>query len=228
MDPRISIIACVSELYGTLLNDWWLRFMPGDCRPMLRMFSAGPTSFRQGDWHKVTEKKIDLILDHMEKELDGSVFVMSDLDVQFFRPLADDVRSLMQGFDILFQNDYGTRQSPPLERGLGGLNSGFIAIRVGDASRHLFERARTYMRDKNDPSVDDQAALRVVTADERQARLGLLPPRYWTHGTYWTPGQALDPPSDIVTHHANWIIGNGTKLLQLREVREIVEGRSRG
>lgn len=228
---RLKLLACVSELYETLLNDWWLRSVPEDCRPVLRVFSAGPTSFRQGDWHKVTEKKIDLILDHMGKEAEGSVFIMSDLDVQFFRPFADDVRALMQGYDVLFQNDFGTRQQPPGQQGRGGLNSGFIAVRAGADSRRLFERALAYMRKKNDPGVDDQVALRVVTADERQVRLGLLPPRYWTHGTYWTPGQALDPPGDIVTHHANWIVGdnvNNVKLEQLREVREIVERRRCG
>jgi hypothetical protein len=91
----------------------------------------------------------------------------------------------------------------------------------------LFERALAYMREKNNPGVDDQAALRVVTADERQARLGLLPPRYWTYGCEgWTPGQVLDPPGDIVMHHANWVVGD-LKLAKLREVREIVERRNR-
>jgi len=225
MDSRLSLVSCASELYEEMLNDFWLRSVPYDCRPILRVFHEGPVTYAEGSWHRVTERKLDLILERIEKEAEGSIFVFSDVDIQFFGPIADDLRCLAQGYDLLFQHDRGTHYPPVLE----WLNSGFMVVRACSASRQVFEKARAYLREKDDPRVDDQGALRFVTADERQARMGLLPTRYWTHGRMgWTPGQALDPPVDILMHHANWLVGNGIKVAQLGVVREIVEGRCRG
>lgn len=223
VDSRLELVTFASELYGPMLNGW-LRSVPADCCPMIRVFSAGPVTYAQGDWHRVMEKKLDLILEQITLREEWSIFVVSDVDVQFFQPFADDIRTLMKGHDVLFQHDRGTRHPPVLE----WLCAGFMVIRAVPASWRLFERARLYLRLKDDPAVDDQVALRLVTADEREARLGLLPPRYWTNGAPWAPGLELDPPGDIVMHHANWIVGNDTKLVQLREVREIVERRRHG
>jgi len=225
MDSRLSLVSFASELYEEMLNDFWLRSVPSDCRPVLRVFHEGPVTYAKGSWHRVTDRKFDLILERIEKEAEGSIFVFSDVDIQFFGAIADDLRCLAQGYDLLFQHDRGTHHPPVLE----WLNSGFIVIRACSASRQVFEKARAYLREKDDPRVDDQVALRVVTADERQARMGILPTRYWTHGRPgWTPRQDIDPPADILMHHANWIIGNGIKVAQLGIVREIVEGRCRG
>jgi hypothetical protein len=225
IDSRLRLVSLASELYEEILNDFWLRSVPSDCRPVLRVFHEGPVTYAEGSWHRVMERKLNLILERIEKEAEGSIFVFSDVDIQFFGPIADDLRCLVQGYDLLFQHDRGTHHPPVLE----WLNSGFIVIRACSASRQVFEKARAYLREKDDPRVDDQGALRAVTVDERQARIGLLPTRYWTHGCPdWTPRQGIDPPADILMHHANWIIGNGIKVAQLGIVREIVEDRRRG
>jgi hypothetical protein len=220
MDPRLNLVTFASGLYEEMLNHW-LRSVPADCCPVIRLFSAGPAVYAQGAWHKIMEKKLDLVLSQIMQQQEGSIFVMSDVDIQFFHPIADDIRTLMQNYDVLFQHDRRSWHAPVLE----WLCAGFMVIRAVPASWHLFDRARLYLRYKDDPAVDDQGALRVVTADEHEAKMGILPSRYWTHGSPWTPGMDLDPPGDIAMHHANWIIGNDTKLAQLREVRGIMDRR---
>jgi hypothetical protein len=223
---RLKIFACVSEPYEQMLNGFFLPSIPPDCLPVLRFFSAGPQRFRAGQWHRATEKKLGLVLDALAKEPEGSIFVMSDVDIQFFSPFAADVRKLMGGgYDILCMHDRSSWLAPSIST----LCSGFMVIRVCDDSRCFFEDARARMKSRNSPEYDDQVAIREVIASRSSpVRAGILPLRYWTHGTDtppWSRGMSVDPPLNIVLHHANWIVNHETKIDQLKAVREIVESR---
>lgn len=212
----IAIYAVVTKSHNSLLREWFLKTMPRDCSPKVLPLAAAPVSFRSGHWHLIFMKKIELILEAIQKH-QGSVIIASDVDIQFFRPIAAEIRALMESSDILFQNS--TPQNPP---SLSNLCAGFTAIRCCKASTEFFEEGLRRVGEKNHGSYDDQVAYQEMCQSETGARVGLLPTTYWTCGRIWFPGDALEVPQNVAIHHAAWIIGNEGKRLQLEEVRKIV------
>jgi hypothetical protein len=215
MDDRLKIYALVTKSHEPMLNDWFLKTMPADCRPIINFMHAEPAEFRKGQWHKIFAQKIEMILETLGS---NDIIVVSDVDIQFFKPIAEDIRSRMQDKDILFQNNLCGRSTAVV-----GLCAGFIALRCSDAVRPFFEKALQDVNDLNDPRIDDQVVYAGILKYFPNLRFGLLPDNYWTRAELWVPDNDLKPPSDIVIHHANWVLGIEHKLEQLKRVRSAVQ-----
>ncbi len=221
MNPdQLPIYAVVTKSHADMMERWFLKTLPAGCVPFIHPMAAEPVSFRSGHWHTIFIEKIRLILEAIEKHRD-SMIVASDVDIQFFRPIASELRTLIEGYDVLFQNS--TPQNKP---SLSNLCAGFTVIRCGDPAKRFFEEGLRRVVTRNHGSYDDQVAYQEICAGKTEARIGLLPSTYWTCGRIWFPDHPLDVPPDIAIHHAAWIIGNPGKELQLRKVREIVEART--
>lgn len=223
--PPLLVHALVTPSHEALARDAFLRTLPGDCRAELRRAEAAPVVYGDPGWPRVVARKFELLERAFAAHADGSLFVMSDVDVRFYRPFAGELRALADGFDLLFQNN---RPGEP-ER-LEHLCTGFVAVRAGAATRDFFRRARAVVERFDTPGVGDQrACIRALAEAPEALRWRLLPERYWVpyrHGPRWQPGDPLDPPLDLVLHHANWTVGNERKRLQIAAVERIVAARA--
>lgn len=216
----MKIYAVVTKSHEALLRDWFLKYMPSDCLPIISPLKSEPVNFRSGHWHKIFIHKLKMILKAIGQN-DGQIIAVSDVDIQFFRPFADEVRSLMDGYDMLFQS------SIPGGKDLGNLCAGFSVIRCTKMAADFVTEALKLVEERNDPSSDDQVAFQHLCSSPTKAKIGLLPDTYWTCGKIWFQDMPLDLPENIALHHAAWVVGNEGKIIQLRKAREIIDARQR-
>lgn len=219
-DGKLKTFVLVTKSHERMFNDWFLSSLPSDCRLVLNYLHAEPTSFRQGEWHKIFAYKLRMIIDAIEHEPPSSIIAVSDVDIQFFQPFANDLRRRIEGQHIVWQNNLCGSQSDPKN-----LCGGFVGIRCCDISVEFFKEALRFLEQCNNPGVDDQVACASILYKFPQLKVALLPDLYWTSASIWFPGTPLSPPPNIIMHHANWVLGIENKIEQLRVVRDLVETR---
>ncbi|KAJ8601436.1 hypothetical protein CTAYLR_005922 [Chrysophaeum taylorii] len=120
--------------------------------------------------------KGDLILQALAENPPGSVVLVSDLDIRFFRPIANivDVYAKMRNADVVFQRDDDWSLAA---------NLGFMALRCTPAVSEFFrivaDMAMRYARGDRDPRVvgGDQRIVNVALRDP--ARVPDLPELEW-------------------------------------------------
>ena len=186
--------------------------------------------FESEGWHKTMKDKAECFLQGVERCSDNEIFMFIDPDIQFFGDFYDDITKLIQGHDVVWQNDV-----------IGGVNTGFFAARNNKQTRNFF---RTIIGNL------DNFAQEQILANHLLANLfkypsinikwAFLPERYWTYG-YIVPLQSqkhpnrvkgglrghwvedtddFDLPSDILIHHANWTSSHEDKFKLLDIVKE--------
>jgi len=238
----LKIYAFSTPTHRVLLEEWFLPTLPSEMSLVLEEHAQDcPTGvYGEAGWLACMEKKIALVL-RAARECRGELFVHSDVDVQFFRPFADELAALMQGYDLRFQLD-----APD-----GTVCAGFFVCRASSLTERFFEAVlrelstgkgdhdqqiinRMLRRRRQAPSGRLRRALlrpwrapsETAADDWTQLRWGRLPGSFFGGGTrtgrLWKPGQAIDIPEDPAMHHANWIEGVESKLAQLECVREAV------
>jgi hypothetical protein len=141
------------------------------------------------------------------------IFVHSDCDVQFFKPIREDVEKALEKADIAFQHD-----------GKNYLCAGLLCAKPSEKLQVLFHSAIEMV--KNGVANNDQTALNMILKSEDcLLTFDFMPNTWWTHGAdtfnHWN-GEELNPPQDIVAHHANWVEGVDKKISLLSHVMERV------
>lgn len=200
-------------------QDWLLPSLKDhfEVRPTRLEARPGPHDFLSDGWGSTMLAKVELILSAIARHW-GGVFVYSDVDIQFFRPVQEAVQELMEDNDILFQND-----NPA-----GRKCAGFFVCKAGQETSLLWQRVRAHMIEHRLNS--DQAALNEV-ASGCAIRWAYLPATFFGGGALtgkaWAPTDVLPVPNDIVMHHANWTTGIANKIAQLCYVRDVVARRAK-
>jgi DNA-directed RNA polymerase subunit F len=179
-------------------------------------------AFQSDGFQATCLAKVGYILEVLAANLGGEPFIFSDVDVRFYGDPTADLLGLLQGSgrgaaggdsDILFQDD-----------GPAGACTGFMVMRPTPRVLEYWRKVAEWMRDTN--QLDQDAANRLLETHFAPA-WGLLPERYWTvgrKGGVWKPGDPVNPPADLLVHHANWTVGIENKLALLEAVRSAVEG----
>jgi len=160
--------------------------------------------FRTNGWAKSMSTKLEVIIDAIKSNF-NDIIVFSDVDVQFFGPIKEQLLIELGEYDIAFQNDYGS------------LCAGFFICKCNEKTLNLFETAYNQMLRRM--FICDQPA---INANLRLVSYTVLSKRFWTFGenkTVWE-GQEFEIPNDILVHHANYTIGIDNKLKLLNIVRE--------
>jgi hypothetical protein len=221
---ELVVWSLLTPSHEALARDFFLRTLPGDCRAELHRVDAAPVVYGEPGWQRVVARKFDLLERAFDAHAEGDLFVLSDVDVRFYRPFADDLRRRVEGLDLLFQDN-----RPGAPRAISHLCTGFVVVRSGERARALFHRARAVLESFDTPRMGDQrATIQALGEAPRSVAFDFLPESYWVpfrHGPRWRPGVALDPPRGIVLHHANWTLGNEVKRAQLEAVEQIVGAR---
>jgi hypothetical protein len=159
--------------------------------------------------------KVDFILEALKTETEP--FIFSDVDVRFYGTVVADLLKCLGDADMAFQWD-GPR---------GRECSGFMALRPSPKLLRFWQGARDLMRERGYMDQDALHHRLAVDTVKRESDGGnitwvVLPERYWTFGRddkHWTPGMQVNPPADLLMHHANWTTGVENKLRLLEEVR---------
>jgi hypothetical protein len=141
-------------------------------------------------------------------------FLFSDVDVRFYGPIVDDLSKLLDDADMAFQWD-GPR---------GRECSGFMVLRPSPGVEQFWREVYTYM--KATGAMDQDALHAMLKLRGSGFKTVILPERYWTYGRLdkiWNPGDPVDPPADLLMHHANWTVGTGNKMALLQTVKEHME-----
>ena len=172
----------------------------------LRYFNQDCLSgkFMSNGWLNIMRNKLEYILYSLEETTEGEFFVHSDIDVVFYGHIKDDILSLADGFDILFQKD-----------GEKGLCMGFFACVKNPATVSFFKE----VLERLDEFENDQKAVNILIVGSG-LKYGFLPERYFSIGVkngLWSGQESIYVPEGILIHHANWTVGveNKLKLIEL-------------
>ncbi|MFA5008208.1 MAG: putative nucleotide-diphospho-sugar transferase [Candidatus Omnitrophota bacterium] len=248
----MKLYSFYTQSHRILKEEWFLNSLKDDYELIIEEYDqiVDRGDFMAEGWLKLMSKKIDLIMRAI-KENDGEIFIVSDVDIQFFRPTKEAILKLIGNNDLLIQRD-----SPD-----GILCLGFFALRANsrtlalwqDISKLLGQDAHKHEQDiLNDLmftgankicslahhitritgkcfGINNQ--LLVITGplidNPYRVKWGYLPKEFFGGGTLtgklWSPGMSLPIPKNIILHHANWTIGVENKIAQLKYVRGVVE-----
>ena len=218
---KMKLYAIYTPSHEILKDKFFLPSIQDDFEIILEQCDQTSPSakFMSEGWTDTTIRKVELIIQAV-KENWNSVFIFSDVDIQFFRPIEKTILSLMKNNDLVIQ-----KNSPN-----GVLCSGFFACRGNEKTLQLWTDVKAYM--ENDKSKSDQVSLnhcikRSSTQNPYGLKWGYLPNSFFGGGTLtgctWCPGKKLPVPSNIMMHHANWTKGISNKIAQLKYVKSVVK-----
>ena len=170
---KIKIYAFYTPSHRILVDDWFLPSINNDqfevvleCHDQ----ECETGNYMRDGWLKTMVHKVDVIIRGIQ-ENQGSFFIHSDVDVQFFGLTKDDIIEHMKKFDFAIQ------QNDPKGAGCAG----FFACRANARTLNLWREVKKYMLKTND---HDQNALNHLL---RENKLGiswkLLPVEYFGGGT---------------------------------------------
>jgi len=231
---RIPADACEVKLYVMVtpsheryFNEWFLPTLQDKYELVVTRHEqtrAGGVYMR-GGWTEAVLKKVDMIIQAIEDNW-GTVFIYSDVDIQFFQPTWPTIAAHINDFDMLAQN-HGKNNTE--------VCTGFFACIGNERTLRAWQAVRKRMRVvmEQGREVGDQKSFNfVMQRDPDMLTLGVLPRTFMNGGVFagkwWKPGMSLSIPKGIVLHHANFVhSGDGrtheeVKIAQLAYVRERV------
>jgi hypothetical protein len=168
-------------------------------------------SFLSPEWQKAMCAKIRHALEFCGSAEEGTLFLVSDVDIQFF-PSFDVCKfpgyfdSL--GCDLAFQKER-------LRLGDAEVNCGFYAARNTDVVRQLLNSS---LRKIENEAVKNEQVVINGLMESMGIPFAFLDQRFYarTHG--------FPPPRDLWMHHANWTTTIDQKIRQLDRVRRVHQG----
>jgi hypothetical protein len=216
----MKLYALYTPSHELLKNTFFLPSIQDDFDIVLEFCdqTCSSAKFMGDGWTETTQRKVDLIIRAI-KENWGSIFIFSDVDIQFFAPIQNTILMYMHDKDMVMQ-----KNTPS-----GVLCTGFFSCRGNEKTLQLWTDVKKAMEE--DKSSSDQISLnRCIKRNSKKnpynLSWGYLPNSFFGGGTLtgceWNPGMLLPIPDDIVMHHANWTKGIKNKVAQLEYVRNAV------
>ena len=164
-------------------------------------------SFYETGWSKTCYKKVELFLQACQENM-GKTFFYSDVDVQFFGNVAEDLIEELGDCDIACQND------------IGNYCSGIIVCKGNNTTLRMFELMKANYEKEDQHTLNNFIHLCNHKALSRKFfTFGHISQRAWS-------GENFDIPDDILMHHANWVLGVENKMRIIDIVREKYEQRN--
>ena len=209
----VPILVVLSSAHEGLYRNYFLPTLPEgfEVRERDMGMNLSDGAYLSGEWQDAMLAKVSHALDFCRQAEEGAVFVVSDVDVQFFQPLTADL--FLKDFESLGCNM--AFQKERMREGESKVNCGFYAARNCGPVRELLESALDLLRGQE--IRNEQSAINAMLA-KGIVRHACFDGRYYgrTHG--------FPPPPGILLHHANWTFNIPQKIRQLDRVRRIVRG----
>lgn len=217
----MKLYACFTQSHMSLLMQHFLPSLPDEFGRELRELPQHSPSgaFASSGFQATCLDKVNFILDAIHAETEP--FLFSDVDVRFYGPVVEDMKRLLGDADMAFQWDGE----------IGRECTGFMVIRPCKLVRVFWEGVLSFLASTSDPKVTDQDAAHAMLGATPGLTTTILPERYWTVGRndrIWNPGDQVNPPADLLAHHANWTVGVENKLKLLDAVEAEHERQTKG
>lgn len=209
----MKLLAVLTESHRELYEGHFLPSLPKRMDLVIhQMDLQGDGSYESGIWQAGVVQKLKFALNHIS-ENKGSVFVLSDVDIQFFDSFTTEgLERLLDesNCEILFQRETADPNSHEV-------NTGFYIARCGDYVENLL---RSAIRECAGHEIaNDQVAVNaILKVEEKGTRWDFLPT------TYYARSHGFPPPPGIAIHHANLTSTVGDKIVQLNAVRSYTDG----
>ncbi|HEV2916851.1 MAG TPA: hypothetical protein VGW78_03830, partial [Candidatus Babeliales bacterium] len=125
---KIKLYALYTPSHEILKDDFFLPSMQDDFDIIFEFCeqTCPSAQFMSEGWTDTTIRKVDLIIRAIQENW-GSIFIFSDVDIQFFAPVQEKILTLMEGKDLVIQ-----KNSPN-----GVLCTGFFACRGNEKTLQL-------------------------------------------------------------------------------------------
>lgn len=194
------------------------------------------SQYKSPGWCATVRQKIGYIRQIISRGEDD-VFIFCDADIQCFRPMDAEVHAAIASADLVLQrNTHGCE-----------VCTGFMICRSNPRTLAFWQCVQETM--ERHPSFGDQDSVNYLLHPwqwrweqlKHKCRLPLyrrrtggvhgptglrwqyVPDTFWSpRGQLWEPGDTLNPPQDIILHHANWTFGISNKAAQLAYVRSLM------
>lgn len=223
----MKLYAIYSKYNEKIKNDWFLPSLTDEFDLNLKEAFHHGGAYKTDGFRDAVLEKSNLIISAIKKNM-GEVFVYSDVDIQFFRPVKSLLLEAIKDHHIVCQREHPGDDA--------ALCSGFFVIKASYRTLRLWELVHDAIKREG----RDQAAFNRILRELKQwtwnvryrcpeIKYGYLPSEFFGGGTLtrrqWSPGMDLPVPQNIVLHHANYTVGNENKITQLQYVRDIVQRR---
>lgn len=187
-------------------------------------------AYMEDGWIDTMYFKVNVIIRGITENLGAqSVFIHSDVDIQFFGSIEQDVSRSVAGYDIVFQ------------KGSRSINNGFIACRANEKTLSFWNDVKRAMREHH--IHDETASMRLLNIppeyhdDTHTAHQqfqndygiawGYFPVEKFVGGHYCVDSfekqNFLPPPPTTIMHHATSSVGIDGKIHQLDYVKSWME-----
>ena len=211
----LKIYSCYSESHRQLFERHFKPSLPATMELAEHELpqDSKTGAFETAGFQTTCLRKVEYLIDVLTKNNGGAPFLFSDVDVRFYGDPSDDLLRLLGQDDMMFQDD-----------GPGGACAGFMVLRPTPRVLAFWRVVAKLARDHQ--QMDQDAANRLL-ATNTAPPWGLLPERYWTYGRgrkEWTGTEPVNPPADLLVHHANWTRGIENKMALLDAVRVKMAG----
>lgn len=211
----IDILIVTTESHRQLALEFFRPSLPDGCRVSELMLDVeGDGRFRSDGYRTGVTAKLQWAIDHIDANPDGSLFILSDVDIQFFEAFSvEAARAALHscGAEILFQKESRSKDSSEV-------NTGFYIARASAWTRDLLQRAADACAAAEGNFYDQDAINAVLDPADLGVRWGYLP------FSYYARSQGFPPRRDVVIHHANFSGTIPEKTAALARVRRYVDG----
>lgn len=221
----LKLYAIFTPSHATLVNDWFLPSLE-KTNPTIKVMlvehkqECNSAQFMKNGWKKTTLHKVELWIQAVQDNW-GSIFICSDVDIQYFQPIEPIIQTMLETNDIVIQ-----RNNPN-----GTLCSGFFACKANEKTLQLFKAMYKMMKESHDKSDQNSMNYLIRSTNPFAITWDYLPKEFFAAGTvtghYWQPGSKLSVPQNIVLHHASHTTGIPYKVKQLEYVSDVVHKRNK-
>jgi len=205
----MNIYSLYTPSHKILYENYFLKTLSKDFTPHILEYQQQdcPTaSYYSTGWGKITAKKIEIFIQACLENF-NDYFFYCDVDVQFFDiNLKDILLTEIGDNDIACQDD------------IHSYNSGVFICKANSKTLSMFEKMKI-----NFQGCDQKTLNRFL----RMCKHKKLSRRFFTTGFVagLSTNKKITIPSNIVLHHANWIVGVENKIKTLDMIRNLYDNR---
>jgi Nucleotide-diphospho-sugar transferase len=161
------------------------------------LHSADAIDYGTHDFKIIMFQKISILINEIiPSESKSTFFILSDIDIQFFKKCDEVIAAVMEGKDMVFQSERGGNRL--------NVNTGFIAMRPNEKVLNFWKQVRQELMKAMESKefTEEQIVANQILPRANGLKWGIFPNEIWA----WT--NAKISPSEpgfekIVLHHAN-------------------------
>lgn len=225
----MKIYTLYSESHKILFDEW---FYPSlvQTNPDLTLITKKSEQFcssgnyMEKGWKETMIEKDNYIIQSLEESKIGDIIIHSDVDIQFFKNIKENLNlDIFNHIDIACQAD-----------GPSYACFGFMIMKNSLKLQNMFKNIVKIITDQTDQSIDhvnDQRLMNEIYPNH-DIKLGLLNYKYfssWMTQNFsnnqiifnnFNPVDQENIPSDLILHHANYVIGVEAKINLMKRIKK--------